>query len=309
MREQWYKKYQPKTLNDYVFKDIEQKGMIYKWVEDGIMPDIMLSGIQGSGKTSLALVLLNEMKVHPADTLFINASKDNGVDYIREKVSNFIDMCPFGEFRCVVMDEADRLSASAQDALKGIMGSSDSGARFIFTCNDPQRIIAPLHSRLQTLTFKALDKVEFKARLAEILLSEGVEFPSLELLDSYMNLTYPDMRKCINLCEQNSHTGTLTPPLEDDGSVEDYILIMADLFKSGKFKEAREIICKQIPPDGFENIYKFFYQNLDLWGDTEDQQDEALLIIRNALVNNMSCDQEINLSATIVELKNIRNQK
>ena len=176
--------------------------------------------------------------------------------------------------------------------------------RFILTCNYPNMIIPAIHSRVQTIHLKSLDETEFAVKLAEILVTENVEF-DLGTLDTYIRATYPDMRKTINNLELNVINNTLTAPTESSDTSE-WKLKMVDLFSSGKISDARKHICKNIRSDEYIETFQFLYRNLDFFGKTEDQQDEAVLIIRNGLVKHgQVADPEINLSATLIELANL----
>ena len=305
MREIWTEKYRPNNVNDYVFRDEAQKVQVSSWIEEGALPHLLFSGAPGTGKTTLAKVLLHSLGVDGSDILEINASNENGIDVIRDKITNFVSTMPFGEFKYVLLDEADYISPNGQAALRGVTEMYYTTARFIFTCNYPQRIIPALHSRCQGFHIEKLDMTEFTSRIATICVQENVKI-DLETLDTYVNATYPDMRKCINLVQMNSTTGELVMPDKSDTGQSDWQLQMVDLFKAKEFKKARELIVGQARPEEYEDIFRFMYRNLDLWGDSEGQQMQAVVTIRDGLVKSVSCaDPEINLSATLVELTQI----
>jgi DNA polymerase III delta prime subunit len=191
---------------------------------------------------------------------------------------------------------------SVQPALRNLMEEYSDSVRFILTCNYPNKILPPIHSRCQTLKIAKSDHTEFTARVATILVTEAVEF-DLDTLDSYVKATYPDLRKCIQLVQQNSQNGSLRKPSDGDGAVGDWRLDAVDLFKSGKIKEARTLICSQANAEDMDGMFRWMYDNLDLWAKTDEGQDEAILIIKKGLASvPIVADQEINISATLVEL-------
>ena len=305
MRELWTEKYRPKDVDGYVFRDNGQKQQVESWIKSKAIPHLLFSGSAGIGKTTLAKILINQLEVDEYDLLEINASRTNSVEDVRDKITNFVGTMPFGDFKVVLLDEADYLSPNAQAALRGVMETYAQTARFILTCNYPNRIIPALHSRCQGFHIERVDETEFTARVATILVEENVQF-DLDTLDSYVKATYPDLRKCLNLLQMNSTNGSLTAPQAGDRSSSDYKLDMIELFKHGKIKEARQLLCSQVRPEEMEEIFRWMYENLGLWSKTDEGQDEAILVIRKGLVNHgLVADPEINLSATIVELSQI----
>jgi DNA polymerase III delta prime subunit len=304
MKELWVEKYRPSSVNDYVWIDNDQKSMVKTWIHDQYIPHLLLAGKAGAGKTTLAKVLVNELGVDPAEFMHINASRDNGVDFLRNKINNFCSTMSMGPFKVVLLDEADYITPPAQGILRGMLEQYAEGVRFILTCNYPNKIIPALHSRCQTIGFKTLDETDFTRRLAEILVTEGVELDG-ETLQLYVKACYPDLRKAINTVQMRSTSGRLEAPKEEDAE-SDYKLAMVDLFRQGRIREARNLIIKQISLEEYDDMYRFMYRNLDLWGNDEDTQDSALLLVRKGMVNHgLAADPEINLSATFVELERL----
>jgi replication factor C small subunit len=258
MKELWTEKYRPDTLDGYVFKDLTQRDQIEAWIKSKTIPHLLFSGAPGVGKTTLAKILINSLGINEYDVLEINASRENSVDTIRDKITNFVSTMPFGIFKVVLLDEADYITPNGQAALRGVMETYHASARFILTCNYPNKVIPALHSRCQGFHIERVDLTEFTARVATVLVTEEVEF-DLDNLDSYV--------------------------------------------KAGRINEARKLMCTSVRPEEMEDVFRWMYDNLDLWGSSDEQQDRAILVIRQGLVNvSFVADQEINLSATLVEL-------
>jgi DNA polymerase III delta prime subunit len=305
MKQLWVEQYRPKDVEGYVFRDEAQREQVKQWIKEGSIPHLLFSGAAGIGKTTLAKILINALGIDEYDLLEINASRENNVDNVRNNITSFVGTMPFGNFKVVLLDEADYLSPNAQAALRGVMEEYAQTARFILTCNYPHKIIPALHSRCQGFHIEKVDHTEFTARAATVLVTEGVEF-DIDTLDSYVKATYPDLRKCLNLLQMNTVDGTLKKPSESGNGTADYKLAMVDLFKAGKIREARTLLAAQARPEEMEEIFRWMYDNLEMWGKTPEHQDEAILIIRKGYVNHSMCaDAEINLSATLVELSQI----
>jgi replication factor C small subunit len=305
MIELWTEKYRPKTVDGYVFTNQRTQEQVNEWIKEKSIPHLLLHGGAGTGKTTLAKLLVNELEVNGLDFLQVNASRDNGVDFLKTRIEGFVQTMPFGDFKIVLLDEADYLSPNAQGLLRGLMETYQSQARFILTCNYPHKIIPAIKSRCSELQIDKTDPTEFTARVATILVTEGVEF-DLDTLDSYVKATYPDLRKCLNLVQPNSKDGNLISPGEADTGTADYKLAAVDLFKQRRIIEARQLICSQARPEEMEDVFKWLYDNLELWGNTQEAQDDAVLVIRQGLVNHsMVADAEINLSATLIELSRL----
>jgi replication factor C small subunit len=304
MKELWVEKYRPAKLDGYVFRDTHQKQQVERWVKEGTIPHLLFSGNAGIGKTTLAKILLNELDVNSLDVLEINASRTNSVEDVRDKIVNFVQMIPFGDFKVVLLDEADYLSPNAQAALRGVMEEYHTTSRFILTCNYPNRIIPALHSRCQGFHIERVDQTEFTARVATILVEENVEF-DLDTLDTFVKATYPDLRKCINTVQMNSVDGKLHSPEKGDTGEADYKIEMVRLFKEGKIAEARKLVCSQARPEEMEEVFRWLYDNIELFGD-DAKQEKAVLIIKQGLVDHtLVSDPEINLAATLIRLSHL----
>lgn len=305
MKNLWTEVYRPTDLDGYVFRDQAQREQIEAWIKSKAIPHLLFSGAPGVGKTTLAKILINQLGIDEYDVLEINASRENSVDTIRDKITNFVQTMPYGDFKVVLLDEADYITPNGQAALRGVMETYHASARFILTCNYPTRVIPALHSRCQGFHIDRVDVTEFTARMATVLVTEEIEF-DLDTLDTYVKGAYPDLRKCLNNCQMNSTSGVLIAPSGTEGLSGDWKLNAVELFKAGRLLEARKLMCSQIRPEEMEEVFHWLYDNLDLWGPDQETQDQAIIIIRNGYVNiPLVADQEINLSATLCELGRI----
>jgi DNA polymerase III delta prime subunit len=187
------------------------------------------------------------------------------------------------------------------------METYSNTSRFILTCNYPNRIIPAIHSRCQGFHVEKTDQTEFTARIATILIQENVNF-DLDILDTFVKSTYPDLRKCINMVQQNidEHGNLLLPHVEANNS-NDYKIEMVGLFKQRKFQQARKLLCSRARPEEMEEIYRWMYDTLELFGSNDESKDQALLIIKQGLVDHTICaDSEINLAAVLVKLSRLQ---
>jgi len=300
----WVEKYRPNTVQDYVFVNERQKQQVEGWVTEGSIPHLLLSGDPGTGKTTLAKVLIHDLGVEEYDVLEINASRENGIDNMRDKINGFVQTMPFGKFKVVLLDEADYLTQASQAALRNDMEAYADTVRYILTCNYQHKIIPALKSRCHEFHIAKTDQTEFTARAATVLVTENVEF-DLDDLDSYVRATYPDLRKCLNQLQVNSSGGKLMKPQAQGSSEHELLLEATQMFKAGKIMEARQQLMQYIAmyPTRIEDCYRWMYENLDLWGNSQERKDASIITIRNGLANlPLVGIPEISLAATLVEL-------
>jgi replication factor C small subunit len=301
----WTEKYRPKKLEDYVWINDAQRTQVEGWIRDRDIPHVLLSGGPGCGKSTLAKLMLLELNVSSSDIRFVNASHHRGIDFIRD-LTGFAETMPMGDYRYVILDEADRLTSEAQDALKSMIEEYSAVCRWILTTNRPNKITGPLHSRMQGFHVESLDREQFVTRVATILIAEGIDLTeeNLEIVDEYATVAYPDLRKCINMLQQNCKDGELRRPSGNSAStMGEYMVQAVNLFKNGKIHDARKVICASANEADWEEIYKLLYRNINWWGNTEDQQHRAIVIIANRLRDHtLVADPELNMAATLIEL-------
>lgn len=302
----WVEKYRPTDISTYVFRDEAQRKQVQNWIDDGGIPHLLFSGSPGTGKTTLAKVLINELKVEKNDVLYINASRDNGVEMIRKRISAFSETMPWGEFKVILLDEADHISPEGQAALRGVMEQYHASVRFILTCNYPNMIIPALHSRCQGFHIEQLDQNDFTLRVGEILADNKVAF-DIDTLDAMVRANYPDLRKTINTVQMTIVDNNLVMP-DDNANTSEWRIKMVELFKTGKIQEARKLIIKSARADEYNDIFTWLYKNLDLYTKDDFQYDSCVLAIREGMIKHTQvADPEINLSATMIEISRTLN--
>lgn len=305
-KELWTEKYRPSTLDGYVFQNESQKDQIQRMITDGDIPHLLLSGTQGSGKTTLAEILINELQIDEMDICRVNASDKTGVDYIRDTILSFAGTYPMGKFKVVKLEEFDYLSLNAQGMLRAVLEENAESCRFICTCNYENKIMPAMKSRMQHLRFKAPLQDDVLLRMFEILTCEGVEFEP-ETVDRYVSQAYPDIRKIINNLQLNSRGGKLMMP-SGEGEDGDYQFQLLDLIISGNIKEIRRIVTEQCTPEQINEIYELLYRNLKKhpkFASNVPAYEQALCILLDGVYkHSLVAIPHLNFEATCIKLCN-----
>jgi len=302
----WVEKYRPNDIEDYIFQDHTQKLSFLKMIADQSIPHLLLSGVQGSGKTTMALILIQELELEDTDFLIINASDENSVDVIRDKLKNFISTFAMGDFKVVLLEEADYITQNGQAVMRRMMEEFSNEVRFILTCNYEHKIMTAIRSRCQHYRFKSFDKDDIAERIVTILATEQVKF-TLDLIDKYVAAGYPDIRKIINLLQQNTIDGVLQQPIAK-GEAGDYKFQLLDLMERDNWFEIRKLLCGTVAAEEWEDVYRFVYENLEKSAkySNKEKWEAGIVIIADHLYKHSAvADPEINASAMFIRLASV----
>jgi DNA polymerase III delta prime subunit len=303
----WVEKYRPDTIDGYIFHDEHQKQKILEFIHQQNFPHLFLSGIRGSGKTTLITILLNEITIDPSDVLIINASDQTSIENVREDISKFAKTSPNGEFKVIVLEECDFISFNAQGALRRVMDETYENTRFILTCNYEYKVIPELISRAAIkFRFKAPDKNDIAERLVKILVKEKVVF-SMHDLDDYIDFGYPDIRNSLSYIQQYTVNNVLQP-FKQIQDVADYKPKLVELLNQNKWADARKLVCSSVVKEEYDEIYRYLYDNLDNIAKFKDKTkwDNGILMIGDYLdKHSRISDSEINLACLFISLETL----
>jgi DNA polymerase III delta prime subunit len=296
----WVEVYRPKTLAEMIFANDAERAAFESIVKAKSLPNLLITGQAGTGKTSISGVLLREFNVLPEDVLRINCS-DEKIEAMREKVKVFAYTMPMGAFKVVQLEEMDNLSIDAQKLLRQLIEEVSEFCRFIATGNYLNSIIPPLVERFQeTHVFNTPSEADIAVRAAEILETEKINF-SIEDIMTVVAAGYPSVRRVINLLERSSRSGTLI--VAGEGATADWKLNFLPLLETGDFKAARKLVCESATKEELQDVYRFLYKNIHRVKKFGAKEDQAIVTIAQYQYQHQFVDdKEIQIAAMFIEL-------
>ena len=294
----WVEKYRPSELENYIGND-HLKSKVSVYLESGDIPHLLLFGRAGTGKTTLAKLLINNID---CDYLYINASDENSVDVVREKVKNFASTLGFKDMKVIILDECDYITPNAQAALRNLMETFSKNCRFVLTCNYVERIIDPIQSRCQSFQIIPPDRKQVAQHLANILNNENVQY-DIKDIATIVNGGYPDIRRVINGAQRQVVNGKLVID-ENTITQNDYKLQVLEILKKqdkkSSFQSIRQLLADSKVTD-FSDLYKLMFDTIDDWG--QGHIAECILILSKYQQSDaVIVDKEINVMAMFVEI-------
>jgi DNA polymerase III delta prime subunit len=298
----WVEKYRPQTLADYVGNETI-KETIQQYLDTNDIPHLLFYGKAGTGKTTLAKLIVNTIK---CDFMIINASDENNVDTVRNKVKNFASSVGFAGFKVVILDEFDYMTPNAQAILRNLMETFSKHCRFILTCNYVEKVIDPIQSRCQTFQIVPPTKKDVAVQISKILQSEGVKFEIKDLVP-IIDAGYPDIRKIINTCQLNSIKGELKVDvqnlLENDYKMKILEILKSKDDKRNKYMKLRQALVDSRATD-FTELYTLLYDKVEEYA--EGKTANVILELSDGQRNAfLSIDKEIPTAATLIKILNI----
>ena len=294
----WVEKYRPDNLDTYIGNE-HLKDKVSAYLESGDLPHLLLYGKAGTGKTTLAKILVKNIE---CDYLYINASDENNVETVRTKVKNFASTMGFKDYKIIILDECDYITPNAQAALRNLMETFSKHCRFILTCNFVERIIDPIQSRCQSFQIVPPSKKEVAIHIHDILLKENV-MSDMKDLKVLIDSGYPDIRRVINASQRNVVKGKLkldtTSIIQNDYKLK-LLKILKTQNKKNAFKDIRQLLLDNKITD-FADLFRLLYDEVDGWGKghvaecilalSQYQQSDAVVV-----------DKEINIMAMFIEI-------
>jgi DNA polymerase III delta prime subunit len=295
----WVESFRPDTLEGYIGNEhIVEKVKIF--IANGDVPHLLFYGTAGTGKTTLAKII---SKAVDADIMYINASDENSVDAVRDKIKRYASTVGFKRWKIIILDEADYLTPNAQAALRNLMETYSKTTRFILTCNYVEKIIDPIQSRCQTFAITPPNKTDVAKRLVQVLEQNSVEY-DIKDVAAIINASYPDIRRALNAAQGSVINSKLV--LDKASAIQaNYMTEILEILKNPKdkksaFSKIRQVIADSKVKD-FTALYTFLFDNLDEFA-IGHIGSVILIIAESQYKDSVVVDKEINIMAMFVNI-------
>ena len=297
----WVERYRPVSLENYIGNE-HLKTKVSKYISTGDIPHLLLHGKAGTGKTTLAKLLVSNVD---CDQMYVNASDENNVETVRNKIKMFASSVGFKDLKVIILDECDFLTPNAQAALRNLMETFSKHCRFILTCNYVERIIDPIQSRCQSFQIIPPSKKEVAIHTSQILNTEGISFENEQIV-TMVNSSYPDIRRIINAVQRNIVDNRLI--VDTESLVQnDYKLQVLEILqtqdKKNAFKNLRQLLADSQIRD-YADLFRLLYDEIDSYGKGHIAE-VILTIAKYELSDAQVVDKEINAMAMLIEILNI----
>ena len=297
----WVEAFRPSTLDGYIGNEhVIDKAKL--WIESGELPHLLFYGPAGTGKTTLAKILANSVD---SQIMYINASDENSVDVVRDKIKRFASSVGFSRWKIIILDEFDYMTPNAMATLRNLMETYSKSARFILTCNYIEKVIDPIQSRCQVFSITAPNKTDVAKRLVTVLEQKGIEY-DIKDVASIINASYPDVRRAINSAQSHVVKGKLVldkSSIMQSNYMTEILEILKNLSdKKTAFTKIRQIIADSKVKD-FTALFTFLYDNLDDFA-TGHIGPVILIIAESQYTDVTVVDKEINSMSMFVKLIN-----
>jgi DNA polymerase III delta prime subunit len=297
----WVERYRPVSLENYIGNE-HLKTKVSKYISTGDIPHLLLHGKAGTGKTTLAKLLVSNVD---CDQMYVNASDENNVETVRNKIKMFASSVGFKDLKVIILDECDFLTPNAQAALRNLMETFSKHCRFILTCNYVERIIDPIQSRCQSFQIIPPSKKEVAIHTSQILNTEGISFENEQIV-TMVNSSYPDIRRIINAVQRNIVDNRLI--VDTESLVQnDYKLQVLEILqtqdKKNAFKNLRQLLADSQIRD-YADLFRLLYDEIESYGKGHIAE-VILTIAKYELSDAQVVDKEINAMAMLIEILNI----
>ncbi len=295
-------KYRPHTVDDCILPK-SMKSIFQSFVDKKEFPNLMLSGTQGSGKTTVAMALCEQLGY---DYILINSSEDRNIDMIRNTLRSFCSTVSMtGARKAVILDEADNIGSAAAPALRGFIEEFSNTCTFILTCNYKEKIIEPIHSRTANIdySFKGDEAkelmVSFMKRCRHILTAEGVEYED-SAVAFIIQKYFPDFRRVLNELQKFSMLGNITlDVVKTNGNVQ--VSELWNLLKNKEFTKTRKWVAENAS-DSVNDIFRMIYESASEYIEAQSIPRLVILVADYQYKAAFSVDHEINMMAFFVEI-------